>query len=247
MTRPGLAGGSSHSHAMMFSMAVDEKGRLDKDYLFFMDPNAGIVKIKNDPQSIEQFLTLLDTSLFGQMRLRGASLNTVTNPKLPEKDTEAWKELDKKILEGTNPIRELDYSLDKICRLDNYLQAQIGRLEVKSIWEKITGKVNSARVEKLTYLQGIRKELHESFNTIKENPEIDKASDQLFNKTMDKLATSSELQKKRGFTESTALSEFRKFKTRYNTELSTITESEPKSDPKPDEDKTEEQTLSNMP
>lgn len=234
--------GTNHrfGHAMMFTMAVKEDGRLDKEHLLFMDANSGIIKIKNSEESLRQFLQSVDTKLFSEMRIRGAHINVVTNPNIPEKGTPEWGQRDDAIKAGRVPDKESNYAQCKLCQLDNYLKAQIARLEVKGIWERITGNVDESREAKLAYLRAQRQEFHDRYRALQAGSEpLDKAADKLFQTTMATLDESLELKTKRGLFKSTAASEFEKFKEKYQHELEEIREDIRRPEPEGEERQSE--------
>jgi len=234
LERAGRLGGQRFGHATMFSMAVERDGRLDKEHLLFMDPNAGIIKIKNNEESIKQFLETVDTKLYGSMRIRSASVSDVQNLKLPQKETPAWTELDDKIKTYRVPDKESNYSLCKLCQLDNYLQTQIARLESKSIWDRLSRRVDTDREAKLNYLQSQRKHLHSEYKkTTPGSESSDRAADKLFKSMMDTLERSTELSARRGFKESTAAKKFKKFKKQYEQNLDGIQPERTEPDPTP--------------
>lgn len=68
--RTGWRGkGKRVNHAILFSMAVDEKGNLDPNHLLCMDANAGIFKIQNTLAAIQQFMDSFDQHLAKEMTI----------------------------------------------------------------------------------------------------------------------------------------------------------------------------------
>lgn len=164
LRRMGIAR-QEFQHAMMFTMATKKNGELDKEHLLFMDPNAGIFKIKNNKESIDRFLQNIDRNLFSQMQVVSMETHLVTNKSLPKKGTEAWNERDKAIKDGKTPDHEANYSLSKLCLLETYLNKQIDRLE-NAGWLK--QKFLSDNKDKLAHLQGVQDELCKKIGELKE-------------------------------------------------------------------------------
>lgn len=235
LKRTGLIGNKSavFGHEIMFTMAVDEQGRLDKQHLLVMDPNAGIIKINNDKTSIDAFLQVLDTKLFSQMQLRGATITGVTNTNLPEKGTDAWQKLDQEISTNNAPDSKANYALPKLYQLDEYLRTQISRLESKSNWSKFKGLFTSDSSEKLAYLQKQRTDLNTEIEQLKKpiDPEGTEASD-LFHRVL-KNIDSKILGKQRGFLgavrdklglgQSQSMAELQQLKDKFSTIKDTVT------------------------
>jgi hypothetical protein len=155
---PGIAGGIEFIHDMIFTMATLSNGELDKENVFFMDPNAGIFKIRNTEESIRRFLQYIDTALFSQMQIKSAETIFVTNASLPAKGTIAWQKRDAIIKEGNAPDHEVNYCLSTLCLLETYLNNQIQRLE-----EEPGGVFGylffSKKTKKLDHLQSVKTSL----------------------------------------------------------------------------------------
>lgn len=233
LTRTGIGskffGNDEFGHALVFTIAVDEKGRLDNNHLLFMDPNCGIIKINNREKDIKDFLDVINENLFHTMQLRNGKTYKINHSHLPDKDSLDWHELDKKIQEKNVPIKEDDYALCKLCRLDNFLQGQIARLEIKGILEKLISP-DTIRLQKLKFFQDIRDDLHKSFQEFgNTKPEEGLTKEQVvnynvlknskFKEIIEKIDKCEVLKEQRGLfstKKSTPIKEFEEFKKKYS-------------------------------
>lgn len=127
--RTGLFGkGKRFGHAMMFTMATTDDHKLDPDHLFFMDPNAGIIKIKNTPESINAFIENIDNKLLGELKINQFAAIELERTWLPSTKSEKWEALEHSIVSGNPPKDPNNYALSELCLIDDYLRNQIERL-----------------------------------------------------------------------------------------------------------------------
>lgn len=166
-------GANLFGHGMMFTMATTKKGKLDPDHLLFMDPNAGIFKIKNNPDAIQQFMTLIDKKLLSDFYVHDIQAAPIPTPWLPQKDSPEWQTQEAALLSGRAEDHPSNYALPEACLVDEYLRTQIERLEQKK--EEGMGRLAKAFFKgserKLVVLNACRKEL---LDALKAYPRADR-------------------------------------------------------------------------
>jgi len=85
--------GNRFAHTTVFSQATKSDGTIDDEHLTFMDPNAGLFKIKNNPESIKEFLETFRSTMLSQYNIVGETTNPIDKIWLPEKSNmAAWQE-----------------------------------------------------------------------------------------------------------------------------------------------------------
>ncbi len=175
LARKGLFGGQSFGHMTMFTMAVDENGRLDPTHLIFMDPNTGIMKIPNTPEAISDFISLIDDKLLAQMGVRDFSAMEVEKSWLPQADTAEWNAQEQDILSGNIPVDPNDYALSSLCLIDDYLRLQIERLSLDH--SDNIGRIRSIFLthadNKIEALRNLRGELSDALEHAKTLPKAE--------------------------------------------------------------------------
>ena len=158
------------SHTMLFSLARDENGKLDRGYLTFMDPNAGLFKIKNDDKSICKFLETFKNTMLSQFTIHSAESCLNDKTWLPEKsNTDAWEQAKKVVQEldgnessfksGIQVRDDYDDSADKIYNvMVRYLDKNIRRWshDSQSKNEKLTQFIDFFKNLKPNDLKGNR-------------------------------------------------------------------------------------------
>ncbi len=186
-------------------------------------------KINNNEKDIKDFLDAINQKLFHTMQLRYGKTYKINHTSLPEKHSTEWNDLDRKIQEKAIPVNEDDYALCKLCRLDQFLQGQIARLEIKGIFEKFSSP-DTIRIDKLQFFQKIREDLISCFDilnqsspngfTSQEKRDFKDFKDRTFNKIIKEIDRNYELlSKQRGFFHTqttTTLKEYMDFKKKFN-------------------------------